>query len=70
MMGTEEVNGDIKNDHMNGDNNIPATFLLASFVSNAKTAQLTPALKDKVKEVLLDYGKYPIRHTEAHIISC
>ncbi|KXL51247.1 MAG: hypothetical protein FE78DRAFT_157438 [Acidomyces sp. 'richmondensis'] len=41
---------------MNGDNNIPATFLLASFVSNAKTAQLTPALKDKVKEIGVTLG--------------
>ncbi|TKA73267.1 hypothetical protein B0A55_06615 [Friedmanniomyces simplex] len=34
---------------------IPATHLLASFAAHAQTSQLTPALREKVKEVLLDF---------------
>lgn len=34
---------------------LPATSLLASFVANSSTKQLTQALRDKVKEVVIDY---------------
>lgn len=34
---------------------IPATHLLASFTANATPSQLTPELREKVKEVVLDY---------------
>lgn len=47
------------NSHTNGITNgnapIPATNLLAKFVSNAKAGQLTRALREKVKEVVIDY---------------
>jgi 2-methylcitrate dehydratase PrpD len=34
---------------------VPATSILASFVANATTSQLTPALRSKIIEVLIDY---------------
>ena len=34
---------------------IPATSLLAAFVTTTTASQLTPDLKDKVKEVVIDY---------------
>ena len=44
------------NCHSNGpEAEIAATRLIADFVSNATTSQLTPTLKDKVKEVVIDY---------------
>lgn len=49
------TNGD-SNGHSNGAaGHVPATNLLAAFVANATTKQLTPALREKVKEVLIDY---------------
>lgn len=48
------------NGHSNGGTNghsaqPPATKLLASFAADAKTSQLTTELRDKVKEVLIDF---------------
>ena len=48
------------NGHTNGSTpdsgvNIPVTKLLASFVANASTKQLTPEIREKVKEVIIDY---------------
>lgn len=34
---------------------VPVTKIFASFVADASTEQLTPALRTKVKEVLMDY---------------
>lgn len=55
MPATNGVNG-----HVNGTANgtkepVQATSLLASFVANASPKQLTPALREKVKEVVIDY---------------
>ncbi|KAF7194193.1 hypothetical protein HII31_04430 [Pseudocercospora fuligena] len=42
--------------HANGDTaEIPVTKALAQFVATAKREQLTPKLREKVKEVLIDY---------------
>ena len=54
-MATNGVNG-----HANGTSHgssppILATELLTSFVANASTKNLTPALREKVKEVTIDY---------------
>lgn len=50
-----QTNG-LTNGHTNGESNqIPSTSLLAGFVADATTKQLTPALREKVKEVLVDY---------------
>ncbi|KAK5170152.1 uncharacterized protein LTR77_004737 [Saxophila tyrrhenica] len=43
------------NGHTNGNTEIPATKILANFVSSASTNQLTPALREKAKEVVIDY---------------
>lgn len=55
-----QVNGETPNGHVNGvesasTTEVPATRLLASFVATATTKQLTPALREKVKEVVIDY---------------
>lgn len=50
MPSTNGVNG-----HANGSTEIPVTELLASFAANASIKQLTPALREKVKEVVIDY---------------
>ena len=34
---------------------IPATKLIADFVANAKPDAITSALRDKLKEILIDY---------------
>ncbi|KAK3716047.1 hypothetical protein LTR37_006777 [Vermiconidia calcicola] len=49
-MASNGVNG-----HANGNVDIPATKLLAAFVANASTKQLTPEAREKVKEVVIDY---------------
>ncbi|KAM0720810.1 hypothetical protein Q7P37_003095 [Cladosporium fusiforme] len=48
------------NGHTNGNNNgdsapIAVTKLLASFVADAQTGQLTQELREKIKEVLIDF---------------
>ncbi|KAK4897390.1 hypothetical protein LTR27_004910 [Elasticomyces elasticus] len=45
------------NGHTNGrgSDEVPATHLLAAFAANAEVSQLTPELREKVKEVLLDF---------------
>lgn len=50
MSLTNGVNG-----HANGDTEIPVTKLLAAFVANATTKQLTAPIREKVKEVVIDY---------------
>ncbi|KAK4953766.1 hypothetical protein LTR10_008370 [Elasticomyces elasticus] len=54
--GTNGSNGNTKS-HTNGHDSvtIPATHLLAAFAANAEVNQLTPELREKVKEVLLDF---------------
>ncbi|EMC98981.1 hypothetical protein BAUCODRAFT_386514 [Baudoinia panamericana UAMH 10762] len=47
------VNGHLSNGHHDGG--IPATQALAHFATSARTSALTPALEEKVKEVLLDF---------------
>jgi 2-methylcitrate dehydratase PrpD len=43
-------------DTANGDcGTVPATTLLAEFVARASTSQLTPELRQKVKEVVIDW---------------
>nr|OQO17270.1 hypothetical protein B0A51_17279 [Rachicladosporium sp. CCFEE 5018] len=58
MAATNGVNG-ANGHHTNGNGTsttpVPATSLLADFVATASPTQLTPALRLKVKEVLLDY---------------
>ena len=50
MAGENVVNG-----HTNGDHSTAVTKLLADFVASAKTKQLTTAIREKVKEVVIDY---------------
>lgn len=45
------VNGNLASEKAD----IPATSLLAAFVATTTTSQLTPALKGKVKEVVIDW---------------
>ena len=62
MAADSQPNGHT-NGHTNGstaqngtsNDSIPATKLIASFVADANTKQLTPELREKVKEVLIDY---------------
>ncbi|KAK5124678.1 hypothetical protein LTR85_001391 [Meristemomyces frigidus] len=50
--GTEHpTNGD----HHHKPQQVPATYLLATFAATATPKHLTPSLREKVKEVLLDY---------------
>jgi 2-methylcitrate dehydratase PrpD len=49
------INGHSNGDLTNGNAEIPVTKLLASFVANASHDQLTPAIREKVKEVVIDY---------------
>lgn len=54
--GTNGVNG--VNGHANTpphEQNVPATSLLAAFVANATTDCLTPAMLEKLHELLIDY---------------
>lgn len=51
--GTSGVNG--TNSHSITNTGIPATDLLVSFIASSDTRQLTPALRAKIKEVLIDY---------------
>ncbi len=52
MATTKGANG-----HTNGHKieDVPATALLAAFVANATPKQLTPPIREKIKEVVLDY---------------
>jgi len=59
MVQTKEAESLVNGGHTT---DVPATSLLAAFVSDARPGQLTPAIKDKVKEGLLDYGKYLKTH--------
>ncbi|KAK3058450.1 hypothetical protein LTR09_000014 [Extremus antarcticus] len=43
------------NRNANDHNEVPVTKILANFVANASTSQLTAALREKVKEVVIDY---------------
>lgn len=54
------MSSNVTQSHTNGATNgdtapLPATRLLASFVANASVNQLTTELRDKVKEVIIDY---------------
>ena len=55
MPSTNGTNGHSNGDLTNGNAEIPVTKLLASFVANTSTNQLTPELREKVKEVVIDY---------------
>ncbi|KAK3114704.1 hypothetical protein LTR53_006715 [Teratosphaeriaceae sp. CCFEE 6253] len=64
-MAQSDVSNGHANGHTNGHNGsstgngsldaVPATHILASFAAHAQTSQLTPELREKVKEVLLDF---------------
>ena len=55
MPSAAGANGHTNSTAKNGDAEIPVTKLIASFISNAAINQLTPTLREKVKEVLIDY---------------
>ena len=55
MPAAHGVNGHANGSIANGDANIPVTKLLAAFVADASTQQLTPETREKVKEVIIDY---------------
>ena len=55
MPSANGVNGHTNGATTNGDAETPVTTLLVSFVANASTKQLTPEIREKVKEVVIDY---------------
>lgn len=55
MASTNGTNGRHNGDLTNGNTEIPVTRLLASFAANGSSHQLTPEIRDKVKEVVIDY---------------
>ena len=55
MPSANGVNGHANGTKANGHIEIPATKLIAAFVANATTEQLTSAIREKVKEVVIDY---------------
>ena len=50
MSSTNGANG-----HSVGETEIPVTKLLAAFIGNATTKSLSTAIREKVKEVVIDY---------------
>ena len=55
MPSANGTNGHANGDLTNGNAEIPVTKLLASFAANASADQLTPEIREKVKEVVEDY---------------
>ena len=55
MPSANGTNGHTNGAATNGDAGIPVTKFLSSFVANASTKQLTSEIREKVKEVVIDY---------------
>ena len=55
MPSANSINGHTNGTVANGDTGVPATKLLSQFVANASTKQLTKDIREKVKEVVIDY---------------